>query len=159
MHPLPADLLARACRCFLTLSYPGGEDMVPATRRPYLHIRADQPLEPLLTPPVCELLPAVEGRARGYAFRLGSARYPHLKLQATDCDQHGTWVFSVDTHDIIRLPPDHPDAAPLAQLQTLNQALKQQIEAAWEADGLLTFNALLRRELSRRPVDDRSRNG
>jgi hypothetical protein len=32
-------------------------------------------------------------------------------------------------------------------LQAINRELKEKIEHAWEADGLLTFNALLRREL------------
>jgi hypothetical protein len=57
-------------------------------------------------------------------------------------------VFSVDTHDGIFFDPAHPDAANWAELQQSNRALKEQIEHAWEEAGLLTFNALLRRELS-----------
>jgi hypothetical protein len=56
----------------------------------------------------------------------------------------------VDTHDQLRLDPRHPDAAGWAQLQAINRELKEKIEHAWEADGLLTFNALLRRELEGR---------
>jgi hypothetical protein len=149
MNAPPADLLARACRTFLQLAYPGGEQTIPATRRPYLHLQADQPLEPLLAPPVCEALLAPDGGVRGHAFRLGCATYPHLKLQATNCDGQGTWVFTVDTHDTLKLAPDHPDAPKIAELQAANRRLKQQIESAWDADGLLTFNGLLRRELSK----------
>jgi hypothetical protein len=149
MHSLPVDQLARACRSFLALSYPDGEGTIPAARRPFLHLAAGQPLEPLLTAPLCETLAGPDGGVRSYAFRLGSAAYPHLKLQVTDCDSNGTWVFTVDTHDVLRLPPGHPDATRLAELQAINRMLKQQIESAWEAEGLLTFNGLLRYELHR----------
>jgi hypothetical protein len=58
-------------------------------------------------------------------------------------------VFSVDTHDQIRVDPKHPDALAWAELQNANRKLKEKIERAWEAAGLLTFNALLRRELEK----------
>lgn len=147
MNDLPASLLFRACRIFLTLAYPGGEGTIPASKRNYCHLEAGQPLEPLLAPPVCQVLPAPGGGIRGYAFRLGSATYPNLKLQITDCGQRGDWVFAVDTHDAVKLDPGHPDAPKFAQLQAVNRQLKEQIERAWESEGLLTFNGLLRRQL------------
>ena len=143
MTDLPVPLLSRACRIFLALSYPIGTDAIPAIKRPYLAIAPDQPLGPLLAPPVCQALPAVGGGIRGYAFRLGSSIYPHLKLQAV-CTTDGRWVFAVDTHDVLRLPPGSPDEEGLARLQAANRRLKEEIERAWEADGLLTLNALLR---------------
>jgi hypothetical protein len=69
-------------------------------------------------------------------------------MQVVDCDQAGTWVFAVDTHDGIRLEPHHADAECWALLQAANRELKRRIEQAWEADGLLTFNGLLRRDLA-----------
>ena len=59
----------------------------------------------------------------------------------------------VDTHDAfsktaVYPPPDHPDAAAWAKLQTTNRQLKEAIERAFEAAGLLTFNALLRGDLT-----------
>lgn len=148
MPPLPSELLARACRTFLTHAYPSGEETVPVTRRPYLHVAADQPIETLLAPPLSQPLPATRGGKHGFSIRLGSAGYPHLKLQITDCDGRGTWVVTVDTHDALVVPPDHPDAPRLAELQAANRCLKEQIESAWEAEGLLTFNGLLRRDLA-----------
>jgi hypothetical protein len=147
MKGLTIDLLSRACRTFLTLAYPEGEQTIPATKKPYLHLDDARSLESVLQPPVCQPIPWADGCLRGYALRLGSAWYPHLKLQVVDCDQSGTWVFTVDTHDAIRVEPTHADFARLAQLQGRNRQLKEQIERAWEAEGLLTFHGLLRREL------------
>jgi hypothetical protein len=103
-----------------------------------------------LVPPLCEILRTRQGGLRGYAFRLGSACYPHLKLQATAHDKDDTWIFAVDTHDAFHLDSNHPDAAGWTKLQTANRQLKEQIERSWEAEGLLTFNGLLRRELAKR---------
>ena len=86
---------------------------------------------------------------RGYSFRLGCAHYPHLKLQAVTAED-GSLVFTVDTHDAVQLADEHPDLPRWRQLQTANRELKTRIERAWEADGLLTFNGLLRRELGRK---------
>jgi hypothetical protein len=79
---------------------------------------------------------------------LGCAHYPHLKLQVVTADD-GSLVFSVDTHDAVQLVADHPDWPRWRQLQTANRDLKVRIERSWEAEGLLTFNGLLRRELER----------
>jgi hypothetical protein len=149
MKGLTGTLLDRACRTFLGLAYPDGPQTVPAAKRPYLHINPDAPLEPLLAPPVCATLPAPGGGVRGYSFRLGCTYYPHLKLQVVTTED-GSLVFSVDTHDAVQLQPDHPDWPRWRQLQTANRELKTRIERAWEADGLLTFNGLLRRELGRK---------
>jgi hypothetical protein len=150
MSELPVPLLGHACRVFLGYAYPGGPETVPVSKRSFLHITADQPLGPLLRAPLCQTLGRPSEAARGYAWRLGSATYPHLKLQAVDCSGDGTWVFAVDTHDTLRLRPDDPDAAGWAEIRASNQQLKQEIERAWEADGLLTFNALLRRDAEKR---------
>ena len=150
MGGLTTTLLGRASRTFLTLAYPGGPSSIPPARRVFLDLTADQPLEPLLVPSLCEVLHTPQGRLRGYAFRLGSATYPHLKLQVIGHENNGQCIFGVDTHDAFRLGPDHPDAAGWAKLQSANRQLKEQIEHAWEADGLLTFNGLLRRELAKK---------
>ncbi len=140
--------LAQACRIFLTLAYPDGEPSIPSAKRAYLRIPAEPGLELLLTPPVCQHLPRPEGGIRGYAFRLGSNAFPHLKLQVVEQSKRDL-VFSVDTHDQVRVDPSHPDAPAWAQLQCVNRRLYEEIERAWEAAGLLTFNALLRRELEK----------
>ena len=67
-----------------------------------------------------------------------------------------TCVFAVDTHDAYstehsQAPPDHPDAAGWHELQSANRALKEKIEEAWDAAGILTHNGLLRLELKPLP--------
>jgi hypothetical protein len=142
------ELLGQAFGIFLKLAYPEGEGSIPAGKRAYLAVSPELELEILLKPPVCQLLTRPEGGIRGYAFRLGSHSFPHLKLQIVgQGDQE--LVFSVDTHDQVRIDPKHPDAFAWAELQTANRRLKEEIERAWEAAGLLTFNALLRRELQK----------
>ena len=154
MPGLCPNLLGQACRIFLSLAYPEGENSIPVTKRAYLDICFERPLEPLLKPPVCQVLPrrtelgTLVAGIRGYAFRLGSSVFPHLKLQVVGQSDEEL-VFSVDTHDQVRVPANHPDAAGWAQIQTANRKLKEEIERAWEAAGLLTFNALLRRELEK----------
>jgi hypothetical protein len=70
-----------------------------------------------------------------------------MKLRVIDCGQ-ATFIFDVDTHDAMSLDPTHPDAARWSQLQAANRELKQQIEHAWEGEGLKTFHTLLRDGLS-----------
>jgi len=141
-------LLGQACRIFLTLAYPDGIPSIPAAKRAYLGVSADAELEGFLKPPVCQLLTLPDGGTRGYAFRLGSKAFPHLKLQIVGQGDRDL-VFSVDTHDQVRIDPKHPDAFAWAELQAANRKLKEEIERAWESAGLLTFNALLRRELEK----------
>ena len=81
MCGLTTTLIRRAARTFLMLAYPGGPETIAPNRRAFLDLKPDQPLEPLLVPPLCEVLRTPQGVVRGYAFRLGSAHYPHLKLQ------------------------------------------------------------------------------
>jgi hypothetical protein len=147
MTGLTTALLELACRIFLERAYPEGRHTVPPPKNAYLSLPADQPVESVLVPPLCQPLSRRDGQ-RGYALRLGSAAHPHLKLQILDHDKEGC-VFSVDTHDAYLIDPSHPDAARWAELQESNRRLKEEIESDWEKAGLLTFNALLRRELAR----------
>ena len=147
MKGLTSALLGQACRLFLNQAYPDGEATIPGEKRTYLHITDDLPLESLLKAPICQPLPCPAGREwiHGYAFRLGSIVYPNLKVQVIDPDGNGTLVFSIDTHDAaLRMMPDDPRAT---QIQAANRQLKDAVEHAWEAAGLLTFNELLRRQL------------
>ncbi len=103
----------------------------------------------MLVPPLCQPLFDRDGGLRGYSLRLGSAFHPHLKMQIVSHD-HDDCVFSVDTHDTLSLEPRDPDSPRWDRFQTINRRLKEEIERAWEEAGLLTFNALLRRELGRK---------
>lgn len=161
MHHLSTDTVTLACRLFFSLAYPAGEDSIPSNRRCFRELPANQEWAEYLTqhPLPANLLQTIrdpEGLFRGYALRLGSGHFPHLKLKLewlTENEQP-IWIFAVDTHDAFskesrRPPPDHPDAAAWSQLQITNGQLKEKIEAAWEAVGLVTFKALLRNQLQR----------
>jgi hypothetical protein len=149
MKGLTTALLARACRIFLERAYPQGPDTIPPPKKHFFALDMAQPVESVLVPPVCQPLLRRDGALRGYTLRLGSALHPHCKLQIVDHDEG--CVFSVDTHDGFFIDPTHPEAARWRTFQETNRRLKEEIERAWEEAGLLTFNALLRRELARPP--------
>jgi hypothetical protein len=160
MLPIDMGELRRACRIFLDTAYPGGPDTIPVKKRVYYDLPADRPSTDFLPPAaiaeeVCQTLCAAGQGKRGYALRLGSAHFAHLKLkvQMVDCNDSSAWVYVVDTHDAFsrasaEAPPAHPDAAAWAALQAANRDLKEKIERAFEAAGLTTFNSLLRGGLS-----------
>ena len=151
MNGLTTDRLSLACRIFLEEAYPAGPETVPPNRRPFLAIPPDQPLAPwLAVRGGCEALSGPGGSLRGYAFRLGSAHFPHLKLQVTGHDNGRACVFTVDTHDAMRVALTGAEAEAWAKLQATNRVLKGRIEHRWEEHGLLTFNELLRRGLAKR---------
>src|SRR5262249_37091535 len=118
---------------------------------------AAEPLASYLLPApaaqgIAQALKGEDGNVKGYAFRLGSAGFPHLKLQVTEYRARGLWVFAVDTHDSfprsVPAPPESdPDYAAWTALQKTNRQLKERVERAWEQDGLWTFNRLLRTDL------------
>lgn len=147
---LTPSILGHACRIFLDAAYPRGPHTIPAPKRVFLHIDSAAPLDNVLQ--ACgHLCQRLRG---GYAFRIGSETYPHVKLKVelVEADGAGAWIFSVDTHDAFsqhdeRPPPDHPDEVAWMALQAANRVLKEQIEAAWEAAGLSTLNSLLRKSL------------
>jgi hypothetical protein len=152
MNGLTTELLSQACTVFMTLAYPEGEAGVSPARQAFFALPPDRPLaEVLASRGVCEPLLTPAGQIRGYAFRLGSAQFPHLKLQVVDCHSGRGCVFAVDTHDALRCPASPAEAPAWARLQIENRRLKEAIEQEWERRGLLTFNGLLRLELQKQP--------
>ena len=160
MHRLTTLLVGRACRLFLDLAYPDGPDSIPANKRIYYDLPADQGLDQFIPPApaalgVCQGVAAAQSCQGGFAFRLGSAHFPHLKLKVLLMEEENkgtTWVYVVDTHDAFardrrQPPPDHPDAQAWLQLQEVNRRLKEQIETVLETAGFVTFNRLLKQEL------------
>ncbi len=141
----------------MDLAYPNGPDSIPEKKRVYCNI--DEPIDDYLPPGdkaqgVCQVARNSDGNPCGYAFRLGSVHYPHLKLLLRNiATRNGNkWVCMVDTHDAfsrqsIVPPPNHPDAEAWLQLQQANQQLKEKIEHALADAGLVTFNSLLRDDL------------
>jgi hypothetical protein len=141
----------------MELAYPEGPDSIPAAKRIYWDLPAEQPIEQFLPPQVEGIgrtLPAEGVGLGGFALRLGSAGYPNLKLtvQRIQDAKGEAWVFMVDTHDAFspasfHPPRDHPDAAAWLALQARNRQLKEHIETALERAGLVTLNSLLKQEL------------
>ncbi len=161
MTGLTTETVATACRLFLEMAYPAGVASVPEKRRLYAHLPPGHDFaayqgQNLFPAATFQTLSNGDGAVCGYALRLGSAGFPHLKLKIQwleDGAQKG-WIFAVDTHDAFsresRRPPDgHPDAEAWSRLQRANAELKEKIERAWEHAGLVTFNAVLRQGLSR----------
>jgi hypothetical protein len=148
MKGLSSALLKQAFRHYFTQAYPDGDHTIPPSKAHCLALHESIDLETLFASPLCQTISDCKGVFRGFSFRLGSAVFPHLKLQVTECGRDGALVFAVDTHDAITLEAGHPEAKKLARLQAANRRLKERIERAWEAAGLLTFNGLLRQELS-----------
>jgi hypothetical protein len=158
MQHLSTDLVCRACRIFLSLAYPEGEGTVPVKRRVYGDLPQDQPLADFLLTSaearaICQPVKDGAGSLMGCAIRLGCAGFPHLKLKVQKLPniEPPVWVFGVDTHDAFNLPAGHPDLEAWKNLQEANRQLKEKIERAWEKEGLVTFNAVLRSSLGPPP--------
>lgn len=159
MQPLTTSLLSQACRIFMDFSYPTGPATIPAKKQFYREPPGDRPIAAYLPPAaealgICQVLSGKDEQPSGYEFRLGSSGFPHLKLrlQPVRRGDDYVWVAMVDTHDAFSRaaripPPDHPDAQQWLRLQAANQRLKEQIEAAFEQNGLVTFNSILREPL------------
>ena len=152
--------LARACRIFLTLAYPGGAATIPEKRRAYLHLAEDVRVSADLPPAevakgIGQVLQNTEGGLHGYSLRLGSSSFPHLKLRMTDYNHGAAWVFGVDTHDAFPrgvLEEGSAEHAAWTLLQLNNRQLKEAIERAWGQEGLWTFHKLLKLDLEGLPA-------
>src|SRR5438552_9438547 len=104
MQELTTPVLAQACRIFMGLAYPEGPSSIPDKKRPYYEIPLDQPVTAFVPPAtcaggVCQESRSEKGTLCGYAFRLGSSGFPHLKLrlQLVNLSNRPTWVFMVDS--------------------------------------------------------------
>ena len=158
MNALSTQELAQACRIFLDVAYPDGLASIPGRLHPYADIPPDAPIGDYLpggslAAGVVQDLSKSKTSLPGYAFRLGSAKYPHLKLriQLMDFHQRDVWVYSVDTHDRFHRAIQHPneqEAEAWRQLVEQNRTLKHQIEEALSLAGFLTPTSLLRLDLT-----------
>lgn len=147
LDDLKADEIVQAIRVFLDHAYKEGK--VPANRVHFLSLTPDQPVREILEQSKAESLPARSGQdPGGYAFRIGNAWYPHMKLTVIAYGAPPGYVFGVDTHDMFDLPPNAPDYEEVQKLRLRNQELGRAIERAWEEVGLPTQNGLLRQFLN-----------
>src|SRR5688572_3826689 len=103
MPLLPLDNLCLAAGVFLEKAYPEGFANVPSWKQDRFRLVVlPEHIEELLPPATlshgfCQWAPKEDQ----IAFRLGSERFPHLKLclALLECEHQPLWVFSVDTHD------------------------------------------------------------
>jgi hypothetical protein len=86
-----------------------------------------------------------------YSLRLGNRHYPHMKLVVERAPDGRGYLMRADTHDAhVRPAPGSRDYAVFIQLMELNRQVADQIEAAWEGQGIPTFKSFLREDLARR---------
>jgi len=148
---IPSSMLAQAIDIYLRLAYP---DAPPPPRvRDLAQVDPEAPLADALDRPCVQkaLAPGIPGLVEKYLWRLGNARFGHMKLALGRCSEADDFVFLVDTHDR-DLPEDssvyhEPDYAQLVQR---NARLKQAIEAEWDQAGIPTMRGDLTRYLLQR---------
>lgn len=158
LQGLPLDLLRLGVELYLGIAYPSGN--VPDRIRKRLDWTPGLDVAELLTHPPFERVGKAGGETPIYALRLGNARYPHMKMQIQPWDSKDGFLLSVNTHDhSLALDPDAPDAAAFMALQAENQALKLEIEKAWDEAGLPTFPRYLRDYLANQKSGAPKRNG
>ena len=129
---------------YLKVAYPSGNLPEPVRRR-VTWDEGPPPRDLFMKPPFERAGRAPGGNSPIFALRLGNRRYPHMKLQFQPWDNPQGLMLSVNTHDqIAGLDLGGADVEGFKRLQIENQQLKEEIEQAWEAEGLPTFLHFLR---------------
>lgn len=135
LEELTASLVNTAIGLYLQVAY---GDAVSRDK----HARAfppDMPVADVLGEFVSENAPSVPV----WSLRLGSAQYPHMKLQIRGTSLPGEYVFGVDRHDCFSFDDcGAPDLDAWRELQASNHALKKAIESLWAAHGVPTARDL-----------------
>lgn len=146
LRNLTWEMLRSAIGEFLRLAYP--IDPVPETIQKRITFNESLPLADHLNAPPFEKYHAnAPFPCCVYALRLGSAVYPHLKMEIRPFTNQLGFVFWVNTHDqfISRQEACH-DMDLWRQVMEKNRDLKQAVERAWAAQGLPTFATALQEE-------------
>lgn len=151
--PTRAEVL-QAVEIYLSVAY---RDEPPSAVRARLETLRSIPDEDFYQSAVLEHDERVPRPTR-YEVRLGNAFYPHMRLVIERAPGGRGYLFRVDTHDRHCAPaPKSRDYASFCKLMERNQQLAQQIEAAWSAEGIPTFQGFLRADLAaRRGVQQQS---
>jgi CheY-like chemotaxis protein len=127
----------RAVELYLERAYPA--DAVPP--RPAEALDGSGTIEELLgrfERPAREQAPGF----KRYTLRLGNAGYPFMKFVVEEYLVDEEFFFTVDTHDDLDVRPTAPDYDRWQELKRANRRLKDDIECAWRAAGLPTFEQL-----------------
>lgn len=144
---LNGALLAQAVRIYLARAY--CDAPIPENRRHFVDVPDWAPLDTWLKLKGTERLTGLAGDGQGgYAFRVGNAWYPHMKITIRPYGRPPGFVFGVDTHDEVPMPENDAEARALRQLKSRNQELARAVEAEWEGSGLPTSNGVLRKAVA-----------
>lgn len=152
--PEPA-VVWRAIDAFLQVAYDGppGPGNMPANTPSAVRARLESlrmaPEEDFYASPVFETNAAE--RPTKFSLRLGNRFYPHMKVVLERAPDGHACLIRADTHDAhCRPAPGSRDYAAFTALMERNREIAERAEAAWEASGLMTFKAFLRRDLAAR---------
>ena len=153
LEEITSSMLARAVQIYLEAAYPDGG--VPERVRRTADVDTSGPLDAALERDCVEKVelpgrPQLIGR---YHWRLGNARYLHMKLGLGRCSQADDFVFVVDAHDR-ELPVGSSayEDPEYAELVRYNGRVKHDIETRWEEAGIPTLRGHITSYLRQRCV-------
>lgn len=149
LNQVTSKLLRQAIELYLDRAYPDGAPSEAVRQRAQLpegRAGAD-----LLSDPRWERVPGAadaEAAAR-FNLRLGNNRYPHMKLGVDRVSGSDQFVLVVDTHDKhFAQMVQAGEQAEYRELLEHNARVQHEIERAWTAAGLPTFERFLRSRLT-----------
>ena len=148
MLDISFDMVREAIAVFLSCAYPSGK--LPEVVRRRIGLDGTRPVAELLNgPPFERYVAEAPFHCTVYALRLGSADYPHLKMEIRPFPNRCGFVFWVNTHDQFFTPDEqYAEADRWRQLLQRNRELKQAIERAWAVRKLPTFTTAMQESLN-----------
>ena len=151
LSEITSPMLAEAMAIYLRLAY---RDVEPPERiRAVAVVDPDAPLRDTLDGDCVETRPVPDQphRVAKYLWRLGNARFPHMKLGLERCSGGDDFVFAVDTHDRdMPLGSDAYDSPDYQELVRYNAHLKHLIEARLHLAGIPTMRGHIAQYLRER---------
>ena len=151
MLQLSWDMLRDAIAVYLQHAYPNGR--IPEVVQGRVALDPSRPVPELLrAPPFENYVADAPFHCTVHALRLGSADYPHIKLEIRPFTNHAGFMFWVNTHDQF-ISPDAkmPDADRWREVIRRNGDLKQAVERAWADAKLPTFRTAMQEDLDSKP--------
>lgn len=142
---ISVDSLREAVRLYLARAYPEG--VPPAVVLERLECLRQDDLMRALACACVEVEDGCEGPRGRFALRLGSLDYPHARLVLERCSGCEDYVFSVDTHDshfLFGAEVSPETRQRFEAIQEKNRRFKADVERAWTAAGLPTFERFIR---------------
>jgi CheY-like chemotaxis protein len=144
LDEITSSMLAEAIDIYLRIAYAEGQPTEAIRELARVDRRA--PLAAALARDGVETrpVPGHPGVVGKYLWRLGNARYPHMKLGIERCSRGDDFVFCVDTHDRdLPLGSGAFDDPDYIELIRHNQLLKHRIETRFHLAGIPTMRGHL----------------